>query len=181
MRHREIQAAIRATSKAINDIEKITTVYPKRFKDELSDIGRSVIDEWYDSYNRKMYDPYGSLYYAYKVEVKKNIGTVRFSPNFIKHIHHNQSSFFVYNNSFLEGYHGGSYDKKNTFGEPHWRKPSPFFTEWGDVAQQSFSPYDKMHKEMQDKIDELQDNFNRDISDIQSYLSPHLNRLKGGL
>lgn len=153
---RERQAYINTLDEIISEVEVMQNYYPQHLKKELERIGRTVISEWYDSYsNRKLYDPYGSLYHAYKIEVDNSHYLVTFDNKKLDNISHHQSNEIIYNNSFIEGYHGGSMGDGLSSNIPHWRTPHPFYSSWGKPAIKSFSPYEKMYDLMEEEINSV--------------------------
>lgn len=154
---------------AIEDVSKvevqINTKYRNNAKKDLDQIARIAIDEFYESYTPNKYDRYGSLYSAYKVNVNKNVWEILTDSSFITTSHHQKKNSIIYNNVFELGYHGGSTGKGLNSGIPHWRKPFPFFTEWGDVAAHSTPPIETIQERYNQYMDEipikLQDEFDK--------------------
>lgn len=155
MRIRDINAAINCVQKAITKIEKLNKLYPQRYKEELEEVGNSVIDQWYETYDPIVYERTGSLYNAFKVTLNGTDYNVSFDSSFI-------GNKIIFYNSFMEGYHGGAKSGKTKFGEPHpapgipyWKTPIPEFTHWGRPAMRSFSPYTRMMSEMKKRIKQI--------------------------
>ena len=181
-RQREIEAALKEVLKAIKDIKKIQKQTQKELKDELEYIADSVVTRWYDSYTRSSYEPGGSLYYAYKIEVNDKGWNVEFSPEFMsKFTYHHQSNELIFHNAFELGYHGGSgsrhlndYDEDDVAGAssigstPWWRTPGPFYPRWYKEAVRTFSPYEEINKLMDKKIKEIKNKRHKKLSDVVS-------------
>jgi hypothetical protein len=174
MRTRDIIEVIHVVENAKKKIDKMNEKYPKKYRDELEEIGRSVISEWYATYdpiyyhNRQM-----GLKHAWKVSLNGTNYSVEFGPELMDSSYH-QSTEIIFNNAFMDGYHGGSFHN----GIPYWRTPYPDFTEWGRPALRSFSPYSRMVSEMNKKIKEIdkqkQDEFDQIINKVQK----SINRLR---
>ena len=180
MRQKEFRAAIKAFQKASKKIDDIKEKYSKKVVDELEYVGRHVIDEWYDSYPERSYDPIGSLYDAYKINIKDGRGSIDFSPSLIDDYKHHQDNSIIYNNVFLEGYHGGSTGKGLKSSIPHWRKPPGIYSQWYSTpAPRSFSPYKRIHNEMYITIKRITKEVDTEFDDIEKKLTPHINRMKG--
>ena len=172
MRIREINSAIRNVKKALRDIEKINNKYPNIYRDEIKLVADSVIDMWYDSYDPIFYDRYGQLFKAYSIVLKKGTCNVYFGSNQMKSVY-NQSKNWIYKNSFIGGYHGGS--RHN--GVPYWRTPYPFFTDWGEPAVFTFSPYERMVTEINNTIKEIDTQKNEEVSLIIEKVDKYLSKI----
>lgn len=150
MRTRDIITAINAVDKAIKKVEIMNRKYPQLYKEELERVGECVVTDWYSRYDPIIYNRYGGLYKAFSVRLKGLNYYVYFGASLMDDVY-NQSTNWIYKNSFIEGYHGGS--RHN--GIPYWRTPHPEYTDWGRPAIRSFSPYYKMVNEMNKKIKEI--------------------------
>ena len=167
---------------AIEDVSKvevqINTKYRNNAKKDLNQIARIAIDEFYESYDPLIYDRYGSLYDAYKVNVNKDVWEIITDSSFITSSHH-QSNSIIYNNVFELGYHGGSTGEGLNSGIPHWRKPFPFFSEWGEQAVNSIPPKEviqEKYNQYMDKIPiKLQDEFDKKTEAIIKPIQTQIN------
>lgn len=155
MKTRDIIAAINAVKKAKTKLEKMNEKYPKLYKEELEETGKHVIAEWYASYNPIYYNRNRSLYHAFRVNLDGLNYSVDFDAAFI-------GNEIIFENSFMEGYHGGARSGVTELGEPHpapgipyWKTPIPEFTHWGRPALRSFSPYTRMTAEMNKVIKKI--------------------------
>lgn len=166
MRTRDILSAIKAIDKAINKVNIMNKKYPTMYKEELERIGEHIITEWYSDYDPILYDRYGGLYKAFVVRLQGTKYSVHFGASLMNDVYH-QSTNWIFKNSFIEGWHGGS--RHN--GIPYWRTPHPEYTDWGRPAIRSFSPYYKMVNEMNKKIREIdkikQDEFDEVIKKVK--------------
>ena len=172
MRTRDIIAAINAIKKAKTKLEKMNEVYPKRYAEELYLIGDDVITRWYSQYDPILYDRSGSLYNAFKVNLNGTDYSVDFDASFL-------GNEIIFENSFMQGYHGGAYKGKYHPhpGIPYWRTPIPQFTEWGRPAKRSFSPYTKMVLEMNKKIKEIDNEKQKEFDSVMSKVYKAVERL----
>lgn len=166
MKTRDILNAIKSVEKAKKKFDKMNKVYPQKYKDELQEIGRSVISEWYGTYDPIYYDRQMGLKHAWTVILKGTNYNVYFGAS-LMNTSYNESTNWIFKNSFIGGYHGGS--RHN--GIPYWRTPYPEFTAWGRPALRSFSPYTRMVSEMNRKIKEIdkekQDEFDKEVAKVQ--------------
>ena len=156
MKTRDIDAAIKAISKAKTKIQLMNEKYPQMYKDELEEVGKHVISEWYSKYSPFVYDRNLGLYDAFEVQLDGLDYYVNFDSDLLDDVYH-QSVDWIYENSFVKGYHGGSSKGKGhpVPGIPYWRRPTPLFIEWGAPAKYSFSPYLIMVNRMKNKIKEI--------------------------
>lgn len=170
MKSRDILDLMKKVQKAKEKAEKMNKIYPKRYKEELEEIGRSVISEWYATYDPIYYDRQMGLRDAWKVTLEGTNYKVDFGADLMNTVYH-QSIDFIFENSFMSGYHGGSYYN----GVPYWRTPYPQFTAWGRPALRSFSPYRRMVSEMNRKIKDIdeqkQKEFDKEIAKVQKAIN----------
>lgn len=166
MKTRDILDAINRVKKTKEKIEKMNKVYPKRYKDELEEIGRSVISEWYATYDPIYYDRQRGLRNAWRVILEGTNYRVDFGADLMTTSYHEPTEY-VFEKTFMNGYHGGSYHN----GILYWRTPYPQFTSWGRPALRSFSPYRRMVSEMNKKIKEIdkqkQVEFDKEMAKVQ--------------
>ena len=173
MKTRDIIETIHVVENAKKKLDKMNKTYPKKYKDELEEIGRSVISEWYATYDPFYYDRQMGLKHAWRVNLRETEYSVDFGPELMDTNYH-QATEIIFENSFMNGYHGGSF----YHGVPYWRTPYPDFTDWGRPALRSFSPYTRMVSEMNAKIKQIdkqkQDEFDKIVAKVQK----SINRLK---
>lgn len=123
--------------------------YNKQVYYRLRFLAREVIDDFYDSYNPRVYDRNYDLYNAFQVHTATGVWKIWWSSNLMISKHH-QSNFIVYNNAFLHGWHGGSggTDRNGITvpkSEPHYRVPVGEWSNWGAVAANAgFSPENRI-------------------------------------
>ena len=153
----------KAVDNAIDVISDVIKYYPKTAEYELKKCAYNVIADWYADYPQKSYSRKGDLFHAFKINTNTNgeLWEVEFGPEFMEADHH-QDNDFIYENSFIEGYHGGSISERMGIDVPRWRTPISYYKHWYLEAPQSFSPYERAKEEMQKKSDEL-DNEIREI------------------
>lgn len=152
----DVDKLIKAVDEAINTVIDIIDYYPKKAEYELKKCAYAVIVEWYSKYNPKRYVRQGDLLHTFKIYKNKDgeLWSVEFGPEFMEYTHH-QENDFIYENSFIQGYHGGSISEDAGIDIPRWRTPVPYYKYWYSEAPQSFSPYEKIIDEMQSVSDSL--------------------------
>lgn len=141
---------IKAIDEAIDILKDIYENYPKKAEYELTNCAYSVILDWYAEFSPTSYTRKFDLLNAFKVFKHKDgeLWSVEFGPEFMQMGHH-QDNEIIYNNSFIEGFHGGSRSDIHEVDVPLWRTPVPYYRFWADEAPQSFSPYERVFDEMQ--------------------------------
>lgn len=174
MKTRDIIAAIKAVQKAKTKLEKMNETYPRKYKEELEEVGKTVIAQWYATYEPVFYNRDRSLYHAFRVDLRGTDYSVDFDSAYLEH---GSLSSLIFENSFMQGYHGGVSSGKGhpQPGMPYWRTPIPSFVDWGRPAIRSFSPYYRMVFEMNKKIKEIdkekQEEFDKTINKVENALS----------
>lgn len=151
--------------KALDLLDEMDIKYPKKIENELNYIAWSVISDWYDSYEPHAYRRREDLFNAYKVIVTPTWFTVKFDSSFMEQWHHQQPEI-IFHNAFELGYHGGSLGEGLNSSIPHWREPHPFFTNWGKSAISTFSPYEEIIKKMDEKIKEIDKEYDQDMKKV---------------
>lgn len=125
----------------------------KAIKD-LNKIGRLAVWEWYRSYRPKIYHRKKTLYYGFKVTGEKGRIQISFGPEEMYHVHYVDKidPTYVFENSFMGGFHGGA-----TYGEnhpdpgvPYWRTPPPNYPYWSFPAAHDVSPYLRINSAFDD-------------------------------
>jgi len=180
MRIRDLQRALNQVRKAKEKINKMNEKYPKMYKEELDEIGKSVIAKWYATYPDPIYYRRdGSLYFAYRITLDDKILIIDFDKKYMDEYVSREYNEWIFENSFEAGYHGGAIPggKQISKGDEillqprYWRTPFPELTHWGRPALLSFSPYKRMRKLMLKKIEQInkqkQDEFERVIEPVQ--------------
>ncbi len=190
MRQRELQSIIKLYEKSLQKLQNMKPKYLEKIKKELNEVGKSVINDWYKEYSPNIYKRLGSLYKAFRVQVKKDGSySVSFSSSYMKAFHHITNkkhpidNEYIFQNSFMEGWHGGADKGKNhPFpGYPMYREPYPYFTRWYYIAEQSFSPYERMVDEMKAKLEEIENEYDEEFQkEILNKIKKKISQLKGG-
>lgn len=138
-------------------------------------ICKNTVESFYNDFSPNSYGRKEDLKNAFDIGIHDGWQLViEFGSDLMQFDHH-QSNEFVYVNSFIHGYHGGSFgtDKSGeTRDDPYWRMPGRLFTSWypvDDPAPRSTSPY----KTINNKIDIYDDNTFRplQIKELTSILS----------
>lgn len=175
---------IKVIDKAMSDIEKLQKKYDKKFVEDLEDIGRQIISDFYSSYEPHLYHRKGSLKDVFKVTMSKDHRlTYEFNEDFMT-ASHRVSNDYIYDIAFIKGWHGGA-PKSDYQWSPadnqdlYYREPAPgkgvkAYTRWGRVAERAESPRDRMVEEMDASIDENLAHMQKEFDDIADYLKRHL-------
>lgn len=172
MKIRDIERAINAVNNAKKRLDKMNEKYPKMYKNDLEEIGKSVIAHWYGTYDPIYYDRKMDLRNAWRVNLNGLDYSVDFDASLME-FNHRVSNEYIFENSFMHGYHGGAIngDGHPNPGIPYWRTPFPELTYWGSPAVRSFSPYSRMVFEMKRRIKEIdnqkQNEFDSVIAKVQ--------------
>lgn len=176
MRIRTIKEVTNVMNNAKNKLKKMNEKYPEMYKNELEKIARSVMIRWYSSYHPYYYDRQMELWnHAWRITLNGTEYKVEFGYELMDSIYH-QDVEIVFNNSFVNGYHGGSFHDRGNI--PYWRTPYPEFTSKGRPAIRSFSPYSKMMSEMKKKIKELDIKKQNEFNSIINRVLRSVNRLR---
>lgn len=177
MRIRDLYRALNAVVRAKSKIEKMNEKYPKLYKEELDEIGKSVIAQWYAKYDPIYYHRDRSLYHTYDISLEGTLLTVDFDQEYMDQYINREYNEWIYENSFEHGYHGGGIPGgKKDGGDniPYWRTPFPELTSWGRPAKLSFSPFNRMYKLMDKKIKEInrqkQNEFDQIVAPVERAL-----------
>ena len=172
MRMRDLDRAIKAIEKAQKKIDKMNEKYPKLYQTELDELGKTIIAQWYASYDPIYYQRTRSLYHAFDVSLDGSLLVIDFDREYMDNYISRQYNEWIYENSFENGYHGGAIPKDGSRGNiPYWRTPYPELTRWGRPAIYSFSPFNRLYKEMTRKIKQIteqkQDEFNKVVAPVE--------------
>ncbi len=175
---------VKAIDKAMTSIDKLQSKYDKKFVDDLNDIGRQIISDFYSSYEPHLYRRKGSLKDVFRVTMSKNhVLTYEFSEDFLS-ADHRASNDYIYDISFIKGWHGGA-PKSDYQWSPvdnqslYYRAPAPgkgvrAYTHWGRMAERTESPRDRMVEEMDASIEQNMKEMQKQLDDITAYLKRHL-------
>lgn len=153
--------------------EMVANKYCEKFKEEAHWITEEIIDSFYD-YSTP-YEPkrVGSLYSAFKIigDVKDDEVGVLYDSSYMDGFEHHQDNQIIYNNVFVNGYHGGSYGKPDKLGVsvgkiPHYRKPPKSFVYWGRPADQDDSPIEQIDGEISELIKKLHEEATKEANEL---------------
>lgn len=143
-----------AADALLSDIINIIEKYDKRYLFEGDLVIERVVDMFYEDYTPHTYKRKQDLYNAYKVFIDDGDWGYEFGAHLMKKSHH-QSNEYIYENSFVNGYHGG-----DDFGDDHpepgvpWWKAPPTLKYWYMPATQwGTSPYYEAYGKINDLID----------------------------
>lgn len=147
-----LKALLKAYNDAIDNLPKIIRQVGDKYNnivyDKLSGIAEDAVDEFYKhdvKYKNRRYD----LYNAYKINATDDNWSIDLGPEFMQYEHH-QSNEFIYENSFVQGYHGGSFgeDDYSEVDIPFYRGPYGKWTYWTyPAAQDEVSPEEYILKQ----------------------------------
>lgn len=175
---------MKIVEKTMVNIDKLQDKYDKKFVDDLNDIGRQIISDFYSSYEPHLYHRKGSLKDVFKVTMSKDhVLTYEFSEDFMT-ASHRASNDYIYDIAFVKGWHGGASKTKYQWSPAddqnlYYRAPAPgkgvkAYTRWGRVAERTESPRDRMVQEMDQSIDENLASMQKELDEITNYLKRHL-------
>ena len=187
-RRRESILFLNACARALNAMEKMRKEKPKKLIEDIDEMAKSVIAQWYASYSPTYYGNarQRSLYHSYKLEQDGIDVEITFDSDYLSDYVHHQNNEIIFNNAFLAGYHGGS--KSGTSNIPRWRTPYPTarnvkdgilpYTRWSErEVARSKSPYEQIVKEAEKLMDEYEDEW---INDLEAkVLNPIKKSLSG--
>lgn len=175
--------ALRKLSKLLNDFpktvqeiaEKNDFKYQKKARKEMTQIARMAVDSFYDSYKPFIYDRWGDLYNAYKVVVNNNVWKIDYNPKYMKY-KHRVSNDYIFNNSFVLGYHGGAIGgpEHPDIGVPYYRE-FPYYQAWTRPAEVSPSPLLKIEEDIKEYFSDVNENMNKDF---KQQVYPYMEEIK---
>ena len=155
-----IEQFARSVQNAYNMLSRATAQKPAKLEYDLNEEALSAIAEWYGKYDPHKYRRKGSLKQAFKI-VRDGVDVeITYDAEFMNDYQHHQSNEIIFNNAFIEGYHGGSMgtDKYGDIATtPSWRKPFLKYTHWGDEAVRSPSPQKKIEKKAEKLIKQYEE------------------------
>ena len=136
--------------KLINDIksgkfdkEIIDTIFP-RIEEGVRKSVETALDSFYGSYDQKFYNRSEGFKNVGKVTREGNIIYIDYLPEYADGGYH-QDTALVFQNVFMEGYHGGSGGEGSS--DIQWRTPYPYYKYWGRSATQSTSIFKLAERE----------------------------------
>lgn len=176
-RKQETRYFLNACARALNVIEKMEKQKPKKLKEDIDDMARSIIARWYASYPSPIYyNRQRSLYHAYRLEQNGVDVEIIFEASNLKG-HYHQSAEYVYDTVFIGGWHGGSVGTDSsgeTVDEPTWRTPYPTpknikagvqpYTRWSELeVPRDESLYEQILKGAEQLMQEYDEEWIRDL------------------
>lgn len=192
-RKRDKIAFLKACIKARNNLARMQKVKPAVMKRKLELAARSVITLWYTSYNprRRFYNSQEGLYHAYKIEQDGIDVSISFDSSYIEEagFSYHQKTEIIYQNAFIEGYHGGSGTKDDP-NNLRWRTP-PYpdkntgiapWSRWSErTVARSNSPWKKISKKAYKMLNEYDEEWDEEFNeDVLVPLQRALARLQKG-
>lgn len=138
----------------INDWRIMANKYSVRAAKQLNKIARLEVWKWYKSYTPYEYTRKRTLYYAFKITGENGIINIHFGPELMYPVHRvdKRDPSYIYENSFVLGFHGGAIDGPDhpQPGIPYWRTPAPDYPFWSYKAAHHTSPIDRINKAIDD-------------------------------
>lgn len=136
----------KALMKAAKETDK---TFPKKVEKELKETYKSVIREWYDSYDPTSYRRKYRLTDMF--EVKSRTGSVKYRFH-TDDVDYGGKEDYIYSIAMMGGWHGGA-DR----GAGHPNPGTPWYRNlrsntWLRPAERSFSPYENMMEIMNIKV-----------------------------
>lgn len=165
----EISDIISSIKNEIMEVHKEQNgIKNNRLKKDLEKECRSAVDTFYKGYTpHSGYQRQRDLYNAYKIVDDGENVYVEYGDEFMQYAHH-QSNKFIFENSFMKPYHGGSWGAEGEgrggeyAAEPWYRAPNPYFTHWYSPAVKSNqSIYDIMSKTLPGIFKKAEDKYDR--------------------
>lgn len=121
-------------------IEKALPKFVEKMDKELKNRYELSVDRFYESYNPQFYERRYSLYSLLQTDYDQSKKTynLEFDPSKLQYTGADAASYShgesgLYNTVFRGGFHGGAYHD----GDFYWRKPYPYYTQWGRKAAYS--------------------------------------------
>lgn len=157
--------------KLLDKVVNIIKDYDERYLLEGDLAIENVVEMFYDDYTPIAYDRQEDLYNAYEVSIEDGEWAYDFGAHLMQKEHHGPNEY-IYDNSFVEGYHGG-----DRYGDDHpqpgvpWWKALPTLDYWSRPAEKfDGSPYFMAKTEIEKLIDLLSEQkYNEGHSAIVSF------------
>lgn len=157
---RKIGAFIRQTNeiadKLLSDMEKLIIYYDAKYLYNGDLVIEHVVDMFYEDYTPHIYKRKEDLYNAYRVYIENGNWGYDFGSDLMLYQHH-QSNEYIYENSFVGGYHGGDDNGKDhpEPGVPWWKAPPSLKYWYKPASRWSSSPYFMAKREIEKLIDDM--------------------------
>ena len=153
--------------------------------EDLDSIFIACIDKFYADYDPTFYRREGSLYHTYELTNKNGVISRNFGAQYMPQSYehsHRVSNQYIYDQMFLQGYHGGAHtiasEKVEQWGEhpedgtPWYRTPHPSrgvknpYNRWSSrSAKQSTAPADDIREQLQQYEDDKASTIGRGAAD----------------
>lgn len=153
MNDKQIRDAIKVCENCLKEYDRLLQYYTDKTVSDLKDEYRSIISRWYasiytDSADPHIYNRQRSLFKAFRVQAKNGNIDVEYDSDFMNGYSHRVSNDYIFENSFVKGYHGGADNgpEHPAPGIPYWKKWRDY-SSWGRPATRSESPYELMEKQ----------------------------------
>lgn len=197
----------RAIERSKNDIqsmktknEKLTTKFISKATDNLKYIASTSIDKFYEDYEPHFYQRTYDLYNTYRISVTEDEWKIDFDSSWMMNWHRvdEQDPEYIFENSFIRGWHGGALSGEGhpNPGVPYWRKPDVFVptatggsllmfshqSPWLSPALKSPSPYEEIVRKsnlyMELEIAKYHESYNENLDEMQRKVIRNLERIR---
>ena len=113
----------------LNDEDKIIDDLVEEISNGVCDdldemFERNINQHFYKRYNPHRYRRKGSLFKTYKIKKTKSGVSWDFSPEYMPEGLHRADNEYIFQKSFIEGFHGGA-DRINKVEESRYKQPHP--------------------------------------------------------
>lgn len=198
---KELKQSVRKSRIALENMQtendKLTAKFIRKATDNLKYIAVTSIDKFYEDYEPHFYERTWELYNAYKVTVTEDSWSVDFNPEWIGDTHRVDPEF-IFENSFIQGWHGGGTDGDDhpEPGVPYWRWPDVTITTayggqirafshnspWFTPALKSPSPYKEIVRKsnlyMDLELAKYYEEYNKNVDKFQKQIVRNLERIR---
>lgn len=146
----------------IEVINQFTPQFWQEVDQDIRQIFKEAMDDFYSDYTQSYYDRRGSLYDIIMTDVKPMSLSIWFTPEPMTFHDEDIGEGGLYDLVFRRGYHGGAESGDTTTytiqqgnrkgervtvdtphpnpGTPYWRKPYPYYLQWGRPAERADTP-----------------------------------------
>ena len=199
---KRLRKEVKRTRNSLKDLEeqnkKLTQKFVKEAKENLSYIASTAIDKFYEDYEPHFYSRTYDLYNTYRIKVDENEWSIDFDSSWMENWHRvdAQDPEYIFENSFIHGWHGGAISGEGhpNPGVPHWRIPDVIVTDgeglravFSDQSRwvpslMSPSPYKEIVRKsnlyMKLETEKYHAMYNQNVEKFQRQMSRNLGRIR---
>lgn len=163
--------------------EEVRDKIVEKIEKDIKKIGKQAVDNYYDDYSRKIYEPIGSLYGVVDnglIDIDGDPTLDIDNPDLISDSGHrvdgqSDSEHYIYDNMFLEGFHGGANFDNMLVPTQKPMKPydglyKPFSNnkkvKWKAAYQSDVSPYEEIRDRINDYYEDSDSGINKGMTDV---------------